>query len=183
MERQGKPSDSYMDPPPRTAPRSAQLSQPTLPSCYDFSAGTFRIVCNHCGKSIPNEHFHCSICEKGDFDLCRACHDSGVTCDGDDHLLIKRHIRNGSVVAHVTDECQPRKHQKVEVVALTSISLPCIPEACHCSRCIPGTCNCSRRNTRYERICLLCILRMGPELIDEKPLLDHCCKRYAKILS
>lgn len=101
--------DSFADPPPRPAPRSVQLSQPTLPSFHDFSNGTFSIDCNHCSKSIPNEHYHCGICEKGDFDLCQACVDSGLTCDGDDHWLIKRFIRNGAVIPSVTETCAPRK--------------------------------------------------------------------------
>ena len=89
--------------------RSAQFSQPTLPTFHDFSAGTFSIDCNYCGKSIPNEHYHCSICEKGDFDLCQSCLEAGVTCDGDDHWLIKRLIRNGIVIPSVTETCAPRK--------------------------------------------------------------------------
>ncbi|RMZ85492.1 hypothetical protein DV737_g727, partial [Chaetothyriales sp. CBS 132003] len=108
-------NDSYVDPPPRPAPRSAQLSQPTLPSFHDFSTGTFSIDCNHCGTSVPNEHFHCGICDKGDFDLCQACVDSGITCDGDDHWLIKRTIQNGLIMASVTDTCPPRKIHKAEL--------------------------------------------------------------------
>jgi hypothetical protein len=108
--------DSSADPPPRPAPRSVQLSQPTLPSFHDFSAGTFSIDCNYCGQSIPNTHFHCSICEKGDFDLCQACLEAGVTCDGDDHWLIKRFIRNGVVIPSVTETCAPRlvKQEKMD---------------------------------------------------------------------
>lgn len=108
--------DGFVDPPPRPAPRSAQFSQPTLPSFHDFSAGTFSIDCNHCGKSIPNEHYHCGICEKGDFDLCQVCVNSGVTCDGENHWLIKRVIQNGLVVPSVTETCAPRKvkQEKVE---------------------------------------------------------------------
>ncbi|RMZ82209.1 hypothetical protein DV738_g1823, partial [Chaetothyriales sp. CBS 135597] len=108
-------NDSFIDPPPRPAPQSVQLSQPTLPSFHDFSTGTFTIDCNHCGESVPNEHFHCSICDKGDFDLCQACVDSGITCDGDGHWLIKRTIQNGLIMASVTDTCPRRKTQKTEV--------------------------------------------------------------------
>ncbi len=101
--------DSFADSPSYAAARSAQFSQATLPTFHDFSAGTFSIDCNYCGKSIPNEHYHCSICEKGDFDLCQACVNAGVTCDGEDHWLIKRIIRNGTVVPSVTETCPPRK--------------------------------------------------------------------------
>lgn len=71
--------------------------------------GPFSIDCNECHKSIPNEHFHCSICEDGDFDLCQNCVDSGVTCDGDDHWLIKRFIQGGIIVPSRTEKVPPRR--------------------------------------------------------------------------
>ncbi|RMD41000.1 hypothetical protein DV735_g4126, partial [Chaetothyriales sp. CBS 134920] len=126
-------NDSFIDPAPRSAPRSVQLSQPTLPSFHDFSTGTFTIDCNHCGESVPNEHFHCSICDKGDFDLCQACVDSGITCDGDGHWLIKRTIQNGFIMASVTDTCPRRKTQKTELAeAPTSSSNDEGERTCNC---------------------------------------------------
>jgi hypothetical protein len=77
--------------------------------CFGDYTGTFSIDCNSCNKSIPNEHYHCSICEKGDFDLCQKCIDNGTTCNGDDHWLIKRFIRNGIIIPSVTETCAPRK--------------------------------------------------------------------------
>lgn len=103
------PGEAFAEPAPRPTPREVQLSKATLPSFHDFSAGSFSIDCNYCSKSIPNEHYHCSICEQGDFDLCPACVDAGVTCDGEDHWLIKRFIRNGTVIPSVTETCAPRK--------------------------------------------------------------------------
>ena len=123
--------DSYIDPPPRPAPRSSHLSQPTIPSFQDFSAGTFSIDCNYCGKSVPNEHYHCSICEKGDFDLCQACVDAGVTCDGIDHWLLKRFIRNGIVVNSVTETRPPRKTEDVKVKAETSVEHEVAERTCN----------------------------------------------------
>ena len=128
-------SDSFADSPSYAATRSPQFSQATLPTFHDFSAGTFSIDCNYCGKSIPNEHYHCSICEKGDFDLCQACVESGIACDGSDHWLIKRSIRNGIVVPSVTETCPPRKVIKQEKMD-APISLSIEDNERTCNSCI-----------------------------------------------
>jgi next-to-BRCA1 protein 1 len=87
---------------------TAQIST-NVPNFCDYPSGAFCIDCNHCGKSIPNEHYHCSICDAGDFDLCRSCVDRGVTCDGEEHWLIKRSIKGGMVIPSVTETIAPKK--------------------------------------------------------------------------
>lgn len=62
----------------------------------------FCIDCNNCGGSIPSEHYHCSICDDGDYDLCLNCVDAGVTCPGEDHWLLKRLVQNGVIINSVT---------------------------------------------------------------------------------
>lgn len=94
------------------APEPIQLSRPTLPSLHDFSCNIFSIDCNSCNNTIPNEHYHCSICEHGDFDLCQACVDSGATCHGDEHWLIKRMIKNGRIVPSITEIVPPKAVSK-----------------------------------------------------------------------
>jgi next to BRCA1 gene 1 protein len=106
--------DSYMEPPPRPAPRSKDFSQPTLPCFRDFS-GTYSIDCDKCGKSVSNEHYHCGICRNGDFDLCPACVENGVLCDGEGHWLIKRFIRNSMIIPSITETRAPRKVKQEEV--------------------------------------------------------------------
>ncbi|KAF7590793.1 hypothetical protein BBP40_002361 [Aspergillus hancockii] len=76
--------------------------------------GVFCIDCNHCGQSIPNEHYHCSICEDGDYDLCFHCVDSGVTCPNESHWLIKRIVKDGIVTNSTTETVAPRKVQPDE---------------------------------------------------------------------
>ncbi|PKX91601.1 ZZ type zinc finger domain protein [Aspergillus novofumigatus IBT 16806] len=71
--------------------------------------GVFCIDCNNCGRSIPNEHYHCSICEDGDFDLCSQCVNSGVSCQSEDHWLIKRIVEDGIVTNSTTERVAPRK--------------------------------------------------------------------------
>ena len=89
-------------------------SKPFLPSFHDFRSGVFCIDCNNCGSSIPNEHYHCSICDEGDFDLCMGCVDNNVTCGGEEHWLIKRTLQNGRVVSSVTETIAPKKPKAVE---------------------------------------------------------------------
>ncbi|KAI1749822.1 hypothetical protein F4782DRAFT_511631 [Xylaria castorea] len=57
----------------------------------------FTVCCNSCDRSVPEAHFHCSICDDGDFDLCQECVDRGITCHGDGHWLIKRTVINGDI--------------------------------------------------------------------------------------
>jgi next to BRCA1 gene 1 protein len=94
-------------PPKPTSPRNGNLRQ-----SQDFLSGAFCIDCNNCGKSIPDEHYHCGICDEGDFDLCSSCIAADVTCDGEGHWLIKRRIQNGLLVNSVTETIAPKKWQE-----------------------------------------------------------------------
>ena len=80
-----------------------------VPPFQSYPVGAFCIDCNNCGKPIPNEHYHCSICDAGDFDLCQSCVDQGVTCGGNEHWLIKRSIKGGSVLPSTTETIAPKK--------------------------------------------------------------------------
>lgn len=84
------------------------LSRPTLPTLNDFCGTTFSIDCNRCGESVSNEHYHCSKCEMGDFDLCPSCVERGVTCNDEDHWLIKRTIKGGKVCSSNTETLRPK---------------------------------------------------------------------------
>lgn len=70
--------------------------------------GMFCIDCNNCGQSIPNEHYHCSICDNGDYDLCLHCVNSGISCQDDDHWLIKRFVQDGVVTNSFTETVAPQ---------------------------------------------------------------------------
>lgn len=85
------------------------LSRPTLPTLHDFCTSSFSIDCNNCGHSVINEHYHCSKCDKGDFDLCPDCVERGIICRDDDHWLIKRSIKNGKVLSSNTETLPPKK--------------------------------------------------------------------------
>lgn len=74
---------------------------------------SFTVQCNGCGQYIPGAHWHCNVCDNGDFDLCLKCVESGVHCDVDAHFLIKRTIDNGKV-SYSTSTIVPKKSAKVE---------------------------------------------------------------------
>ncbi len=66
------------------------------------------VYCNECDTPISNAHFHCSICDQGDYDLCERCVKAGVHCPGEDHWLIKRIIYGDSVVNSQTERIAPK---------------------------------------------------------------------------
>lgn len=74
----------------------------------------FTICCNNCDDAIPNTHWHCSICDDGDFDLCAKCVDKGVLCDATGHWLIKRFLDGGKVINSTTETIAPKKGTKSE---------------------------------------------------------------------
>lgn len=87
--------------------------------------GMFCIDCNNCGRSIANEHYHCSICEYGDYDLCPQCIEAGASCRSDGHWLIKRMVVNGVVTNSTTETIAPRQAQ---VQAQTEVKSEETPE-------------------------------------------------------
>ena len=70
---------------------------------------SFTICCNQCDKAIPDDHWHCSICDAGDFDLCTSCVERGVLCAAEGHWLIKRFVKDG-IVINSTTETMPSKN-------------------------------------------------------------------------
>jgi len=129
-----------------TAPISTNV-----PNFRNYPSGAFYIDCNNCGKSILNEHYHCSICDAGDFDLCQGCVDRGVGCDGEEHWLIKRSIRGGTVIPSVTETIAPKKatdkaadtQDMKESVPLNEDEDESVAERT-CNSCIRGNLNCAR---------------------------------------
>ena len=71
----------------------------------------YAVCCNSCDRNIPETHYHCSICDQGDFDLCQQCVDQGISCDGDDHWMIKRSIKDGNIITSFTERIPPKPKQ------------------------------------------------------------------------
>ena len=78
---------------------------------HPFAApGTsFTVCCNICNDAIPNSHYHCSKCDDGDFDICEACYGQQIRCDGDDHWLVKRYVKDGKVTSSLTEIVAPKR--------------------------------------------------------------------------
>ena len=81
---------------------------------FPIPGASFTICCNKCDKAIPDVHWHCGICDVGDFDLCGECVEKGYLCEGEDHFLIKRFVKDGKVIASTTETIAPKKALKVE---------------------------------------------------------------------
>lgn len=92
-------------------------AQPTplraMDQSFAVSGASFTVCCNKCNANIPDTHWHCSICQDGDYDLCRECVTVGIHCGVPGHFLIKRNIENGRVISSTT-ETLPKKTVKIE---------------------------------------------------------------------
>ena len=92
--------------------------QPASVRDHTVPSNSFTICCNSCDKPIPDAHWHCSICERGDFDLCQDCVEGGCLCDSEDHWLIKRFVKGGKVINSTTETIAPKKAIKIEEKAI-----------------------------------------------------------------
>lgn len=81
---------------------------------FSIPGTSFTICCNNCDKSISDAHWHCGICDHGDFDVCGDCVEKGKLCEGQDHFLIKRFVKDGKVIASTTETIAPKKAIKIE---------------------------------------------------------------------
>jgi ankyrin repeat protein len=59
-----------------------------------------RVRCDGCKLWIPNwdPHYHCGICNAGDFDLCQDCVGNDDFCSPKSHRLIKRRVRENGFI-------------------------------------------------------------------------------------
>jgi next to BRCA1 gene 1 protein len=99
----------------------------------------FSVYCNNCSESIPDEHYHCSTCDEGDFDLCQTCVNEGVLCGGEDHWMIKRFVKNGKVINSTTERIEPKAapaEPKVEPVIPEDLEVTIATRTCN--SCIQG---------------------------------------------
>lgn len=52
-----------------------------------------KYTCDYCDQVIKGDFYHCAICDEGDWDVCQACLDRGLTCKADGgHNLAKLYI-------------------------------------------------------------------------------------------
>jgi len=119
--------------------RQQSRSSTVGPSASVPTVSIFSVYCNNCSEAIPDEHYHCSTCDDGDFDLCQTCVNDGVLCGGEDHWMIKRFVKNGKVINSTTETIAP-KPTTSEPKAASSIPEDLeVPVATRtCNSCIQG---------------------------------------------
>ncbi|EFR02676.1 ZZ type zinc finger domain-containing protein [Nannizzia gypsea CBS 118893] len=118
--------DTVLDSRPAESPSATRMLDsrttiyplpPVLPA--NTSTATYScsimIDCNLCKAAIPNEHYHCSVCEDGDYDLCQECIDAGNLCPAGTHWLIKRSLYDGQLVSSTTEIVGPKFFKPVEL--------------------------------------------------------------------
>lgn len=59
----------------------------------------YAVYCNICSANVESVHYHCGVCDSGDFDLCEKCVEEGKHCENAEHWMIKRTIVNGEVIS------------------------------------------------------------------------------------
>ncbi|TKX23502.1 hypothetical protein C1H76_4572 [Elsinoe australis] len=84
---------------------------------FPISGPTWSVYCNECDTVMHNEHYHCSICDGGDYDLCQGCVNSGKLCPGQGHWLVKRFIKDGQMISSTTERLPPKVRSKPASVA------------------------------------------------------------------
>ncbi|KKA26450.1 hypothetical protein TD95_000144 [Thielaviopsis punctulata] len=101
---------------PRQPLKVAAISPCAKSVVYPKVGPAFQICCNACSSTIDNQHWHCSQCEMGDFDLCIACAEQGERCLNDEHWLIRRRIEDGSIVTSVSEVLSMEKPKPADTV-------------------------------------------------------------------
>ena len=91
-----------------------RTKEPAAPAMVESQGHAWSVYCNNCDHAVTDEHFHCSICDSGDYDLCPDCVARGHLCPGEGHWLIKRFVKDGQVINSTTERISPRKIKKEE---------------------------------------------------------------------
>lgn len=130
---------------------------------YAQANSSFTVFCNHCSAPILNNHYHCGVCDDGDFDLCMDCIGKGFTCFDESHWLIKRSIENGKVSSSVTETLAPKSiptYQKadqksaVESESEDEEGESDVQSSRTCNACIQGKTDISKPSSDSDLICI-----------------------------
>lgn len=117
------------------------------------------VYCNNCNNPMEDEHFHCGVCDGGDYDLCPACVDNGIHCPGSGHWMVKRFVKNGSVVNSTTQRIPPKIKAEPEE---TQQGMPGAytdeKQSVYCEEDLTRTCNCCVKSLPEKEFvtCLSC---------------------------
>ena len=130
--------------------RKSAFQPPFAPPCW-------QVCCNNCDKQVTTEHYHCGICDGGDYDLCEGCINSGAVCGGEGHWMIKRTLKNGSFVNSTTQTVAPKPKENTQNASAKK------PEVSKPTPSMPGAFNSENKPAAARdvpaRICNQCIRR------------------------
>ena len=70
----------------------AEIQQALMPYMSSDNFFDLLVACGYCGDITPDIHFHCNICDSGDWDICQACYEKGRRCLVREHRMVKRAI-------------------------------------------------------------------------------------------
>lgn len=85
---------------------------------------TWAVYCNTCDKSLTDTHYHCALCDGGNYDLCETCVGAGIHCPGENHWLIRRYFKDYVLVASETDRVGYKNPSDSASVQPTAPTLP-----------------------------------------------------------
>lgn len=114
------------------------------------------VYCNNCNHPMEDEHFHCGVCDGGDYDLCPACVDNGIHCPGTGHWMVKRFVKNGSVVNSTTQRIPPKN--RAEETQDMPGAFTDEKQSVDCDDDMTRTCNCCVKSLPEKEFvtCLSC---------------------------
>lgn len=72
---------------------------PAKPKMREVVNQVYAVYCNICNVNVDSVHYHCGVCDSGDFDLCERCVEEGKHCNNAEHWMIKRTIVKGEVIS------------------------------------------------------------------------------------
>lgn len=122
-----------------------------------FISGTYSVYCNKCDDPIPDVHYHCGICDNGDYDLCQDCVDQGVSCEGSGHWMIKRTVANGNVITSTTEVITPKSTAQFSAnTTALPVSELVVPEIAICPQA-PTSTKVEAEEFETTRTCNCCV--------------------------
>ena len=87
---------------PRLSSLDYEVPQTSIDELYARYSPAFHepfysyVCCSKCGDPTTEDHYHCKLCDEGDFDTCLRCYSNGLRCYHPDTHQLTRRVLNGS---------------------------------------------------------------------------------------
>lgn len=66
------------------------------------------VRCDNCNAGPVTNHYHCSTCDQGDYDICEDCVKKDVRCRDEKHWLFRRRLEDGKIYWELGGNIPPR---------------------------------------------------------------------------